>query len=112
MTRLQHLSGRCDCGIVTVGLPDLPEKVNACPCDYCRRVGARWGYYDGKAVDLQGATDTYLRADRVIEFHRCRVCGVTTHWQFPGRAAGSRVGINMTNFNRDQLADVPVVASP
>ena len=28
-----------------------------------------------------GATQPYVWGDRMLAFHRCRSCGVTTHWQ-------------------------------
>ena len=33
-------SGKCLCGAVTVELQDLPDKVEACHCDTCRRWGS------------------------------------------------------------------------
>ncbi len=86
--------------------------MNACPCDYCRRVGARWGYFSHDAVGIDGRTDVHVRATRSVEFHRCAACGVATHWQFPGRPAGTRMGVNMTNFDTALTAAVPVVVDP
>ncbi len=105
------LEGRCDCGAVTLTLPAPPDRINACPCDYCRRIGARWGYYPPEAVTVMGETDPYLRASKALEFRRCRICGVTTHWQWPG-GCGPNTGINMNNFDPARLADVPVVVDP
>lgn len=105
------LEGHCDCGAVTVTVPGPPDRINACPCDYCRRVGAHWGYYEPRTVSVQGATEAYLRATKSIEFHRCTTCGVTVQWRWPdGR--GRKTGINMTNFAPALLADVPVVVDP
>ena len=105
------IKGRCDCGAVSVTIPDLPENMNACPCNFCSRVGARWGYFAFGTVVVDGGTDTYQRASRTIEFHRCRVCGVVTHWIDPdGRIP--HMGANMQNFDPDIIATVPVVVEP
>ena len=99
------VEGRCDCGAVTVRVPGVPDRINACPCDYCRRVGARWAYYPAGDLAVEGGTVPYRRAARVIEFHRCGVCGVVTHWADPnGRI--ERCGVNMANFDEDAIKTV------
>lgn len=106
------IRARCDCGEVTVTLARLPERINACPCDYCRRVGARWGYLPAEDVRIEGVTIPYRRMRKEIEFRRCELCGVVTHWQWPGRPAGRNVGVNMANVQPGALLDVPVVVEP
>ncbi|MGB3554858.1 MAG: hypothetical protein WBA25_09480, partial [Jannaschia sp.] len=77
-------------------VPGPPDRINACPCDYCRRIGARWGYYEAKTVTVEGPTASYRRADRIIAFYRCTECGVLTHWGDPdGRIP--KVGVHMEN---------------
>lgn len=102
------LSGRCDCGAVSITIPHLPENMNACPCAYCSTVGALWGYFSRGSVTIEGRTDTYQRASRILEFHRCATCGVVTHWIDPeGRVP--HMGTNMRNFDAEMIAGVPVV---
>ena len=103
------LEGRCDCGAVTVRVPAAPERINACPCDYCRRVGARWGYFAADDLTVQGGTVPYRRAARVIEFHRCGVCGVVTHWADPAGQM-KNVGVNTSIMEPELLAGVPVTS--
>jgi hypothetical protein len=105
------MEGRCDCGGVTITVPGLPETVNACPCAFCRRVGGLWGYYPRAAVSATGETHVYRRASRVIEFHRCAVCGVLTHWIEP-EGFLPHMGVHMKNFDPAIIADVPVVVEP
>ena len=76
----------CHCGAVRFEISEPPEWVLDCNCTICRRYGAMWSYYrnaDGQAKLLQRpdpeATQTYLWADRGIEFHRCKTCGCVTH---------------------------------
>lgn len=101
------MDGGCDCGAVTVSVPAPPPEINACRCAWCTRIGGRWGYYDVAAVSVSGPLDSYRRADRVLDFNRCRTCGVLVEWREPG---GTRMGVNMANFSAADLAGVPVVA--
>ena len=106
-----QVEARCDCGAVTVRVPEAPARINACPCGYCRRVGARWAYYPADDLAVEGGTVPYRRAARVIEFHRCGVCGVVTHWADPaGRM--KNVGVNTALMEAELLSGVPVVAEP
>ena len=103
------LEGRCDCGAVTIRVPIAPDRINACPCDYCRRAGARWAYYPAETVIVEGGTVPYRRAARALEFHRCGVCGIVTHWADPlGKL--DKVGVNTVVFDPDLVAGVAVVA--
>ena len=105
------MRGQCDCGNVTVTIPELPPEMNACPCEFCSRVGARWGYFKRDTVQVDGKTDVYRRATRTIEFHRCSICGVVTHWHEPkGRLP--HMGVQMLNFDRVVIAEIPIVIEP
>ena len=89
------LVGACDCGAVRVEIDaeSLPS-VWRCDCAICHKLGALWTYHQGTDVRVLGdATAIYLRAERVLEFHRCTVCGCTTHWIGVGRRDG-RMGVN------------------
>ena len=105
------LEGRCDCGAVTVRVPKLPERINVCSCTYCRRVGARWAYYPAGYLSVEGGTVPYRRAARVVEFHRCGVCGVVTHWSDPAGQMRN-VGVNTALMEPEALSDVPLVTEP
>lgn len=105
------MDGRCDCGRVTITIPSLPEIINACPCDFCRRVGAHWGYYPSGSVTVTGETHAYRRGARIVELHRCADCGVLTHWIDP-ESRVVHMGVHMKNFHPATTADVPVVIDP
>lgn len=73
----------CDCGAVRLEVSEPPAEINDCQCAWCQRLGALWAYYPKEQVRIVGAADAtivYQRAARRLEFHRCRVCGLTTHW--------------------------------
>jgi hypothetical protein len=73
----------CDCGAVRLEVAEAPSEVNDCQCSWCQRLGALWAYYDKASVRIvtgPDSTDIYERGRRRLEFHRCKVCGLTTHW--------------------------------
>ena len=77
------IEAACHCGAVRLTAPTAPDTVTECNCSICRRLGARWAYYSPAEVGLPkpGSTQPYVWGDRMLAFHRCRACGVTTHWQ-------------------------------
>ena len=85
----------CHCGAVRLTVPEAPTEVTTCNCSICRRIAALWAYYAPRDVGLPraGATQPYVWGDRMLAFHRCRSCGVTTHWQSLD-GAQERMGIN------------------
>jgi hypothetical protein len=88
---------RCDCGAVVLELAADPAEINDCQCSWCQRLGALWAYYPTDQVRvLPGpeATSVYLRGARRLEFHRCKVCGLTTHWVNVDSTNGKKMGVN------------------
>ena len=85
----------CHCGAARLGVPTTPTEATECNCSFCRRVSARWIYYSPREVTLpDGArTMTYVTGDRMLAFHRCRTCGVLTHWQSLD-GTHDRMGVN------------------
>jgi hypothetical protein len=90
----------CHCGAVRLSVTAAPVEVTECNCSICRRLGARWAYYSPTDVKLPkaGTTQPYVWGDRMLAFHRCRSCGVTTHWQSLD-GAKDRMAINARNFD-------------
>ena len=73
----------CDCGAVRLNVATAPLEVNDCQCNWCQRLGAIWAYYTKVDVDIVSspeATTIYKRASEKLEFHRCKVCGLTAYW--------------------------------
>ena len=100
----------CDCGAVRMEIAKAPEKLNDCQCSWCQRLGALWAYYKQDEVRLvceSDATSVYIRGPRRLEFHRCKVCGLTTHWVSidPARR---RMGVNGRLMPRKVRALAPV----
>ena len=86
----------CDCGAVRLQVTEDPTEINDCHCSWCQRLGALWAYYEKDQVRIlcaPDATSVYMRAAHEIEFHRCKVCGLTTHW-LPVDPERSLMGVN------------------
>ena len=89
------IEAACHCGAVRLTAPEAPTEVTECNCSICRRLGARWAYYSPAKVAMPrpGSTQPYVWGDRMLAFHRCRSCGVTTHWQSLD-GTQERMGVN------------------
>lgn len=97
----------CHCGAVHIFVPTAPTEVTECNCSICRRTGGRWAYYSPRDVRFEPSpppTDTYIWGDKMLVLHRCKTCGVVTHW-WPVDPALDRMGVNM------RLADPEVLAA-
>ena len=90
------VTASCHCGAVRLELAEPPQTVTDCNCSICRRLGTLWAYYRPDQVSFltpRDATFAYLWGDREIEFHHCRICGCTTHWE-AAEKPGQKMGIN------------------
>lgn len=83
----------CHCGAVQMKVATPPEQVTSCNCTICRRYGGLWAYYSPCDVTVTGPTDIYMRGDRMLEMHRCKICGCVTHWA-PVDKTAERMGVN------------------
>lgn len=80
----ESIKGTCHCGAVKFELSENPEKLVDCNCTICRRLGTLWGHVPiGSAqIDAKpGDTIAYVRGQKLLAFHTCKVCGCTTHWE-------------------------------
>jgi hypothetical protein len=77
------IEATCHCGAVRLTAPEAPNAVTECNCSICRKIAARWAYYSPAQIGMPkaGSTQPYVWGDRMLAFHRCKTCGVTTHWQ-------------------------------
>ncbi|MEO7276989.1 MAG: GFA family protein [Sphingomicrobium sp.] len=105
------LTGSCHCGRVRITLPDKPDQVTRCNCSICSKTGFEGVYYRSAGVTIQGDFDDYVRADSnpaYIALHRCRHCGIATHWTPLNEPPHDRIGINARLFEPEALEGVPV----
>jgi hypothetical protein len=102
------IGASCHCGAVHLEVATPPESVTDCNCSICRRYGVLWAYYLPRQVRILatgGATDIYMWGDRLIEFHRCKICGCLTHWAAVDKRS-DRMGVNARLMDPDVLGAV------
>ncbi len=108
---MSALRASCHCGAVTIEVPQRPTQLTNCNCSLCRRIGALWAYYEVGTVRVSGHpghTAEYIWGDKTLRTLRCRHCGVVTHWEPLDPAAGGKHGVNMRNFDPDDLGPVQI----
>ncbi len=92
------MEANCHCGSVCFEVSRDPVDIFDCNCSICRRLGTLWAYFRPDEVQLvrgSGHTDVYRWGPQHIEFHSCRTCGCTTHWQSTSNPDTARkMGIN------------------
>lgn len=107
---LEHnaLEGACHCGAVKISAASLPTELNDCQCEHCQKRGALWAYYKHDQIEISGPTSVYLWNERVLEFHFCPTCGMTTHWFPVDPEAVPWMGLNARVLGRDVFQQIPV----
>ena len=101
------LVGTCHCGRVQITLPRKPDEVTHCNCSLCTqdRLPGHLFLVRG-AADREARLDSYVRADSnpaYIAQHRCRHCGIVTHWTPLTDPPHERMGVNARLFEPGSL---------
>jgi hypothetical protein len=104
-----HLS--CHCGGVAYALDFTPTEIVACNCSICSKLGWLMCYTTRDHITALTPEDNeavYRRTDieATLEVHRCKVCGISTHWRAldPGY---TRMGVNARLIDGLDLAALP-----
>ena len=95
------LVGTCHCGRVSITLPRRPEQLVQCNCSLCSKTGFRGIYFASDELVVDGKLDSYVRTDlkqAYLANHRCKTCGVPTHWTLLSDPPHERVGVNARLF--------------
>lgn len=95
------LVGSCHCGQARIGIPAKPDYVLQCNCSLCSKTGFQGIYFPPDQVAIEGEFDDYVRADSnpaCISVHRCRNCGIATHWTLLTPPPHNTLGINARLF--------------
>lgn len=101
----------CHCGAVRIEIPGPPAVLVNCNCSICRRYGALWAQFDIGAVRIVGHpenTTVYIGGKRTLKTVRCRHCGCVTHWEPLELKDGAMLGVNMRNFEADQVSSARI----
>lgn len=102
------VEGSCHCGAVKIRAASIPADLNDCQCEHCQKRGALWGYYSLDQIDISGPTSVYVWGQRVLEFHFCATCGMTTHWWPVDANSVPWMGLNARVFGRDIFQQIQV----
>ena len=105
------LVGTCHCGRARITPPRKPDDVTHCSCSLCSKTGFEGIYYPSEELAIEGEFDSYVRSDSKPAFlatHRCRHCGIATHWTPLTDPPHERMGVNARLFDQAALAGVPI----
>lgn len=105
------IEASCHCGAIRLRAAERPQRLTACNCSLCRRLGTLWAYYPREQVTITagaGATVPYIQGDRTLAIHRCPACGCVTHWEGLPAGDASRIAVNARMMEPSEIADIPV----
>ena len=108
---MAELVATCHCGRSTIRLPRKPTRITECNCSLCIKTGFRGVYYSSDELVIDGEFDFYVRTDlkqAYLANHRCRTCGILTHWTLLTDPPHERVGVNARLIDQHVLQDVAV----
>ena len=108
---MNALVGSCHCGRVRITLPRKPDEVTHCNCSLCAKTGFQGVYFPSGELHIEGELDSYVRSDSnpaCIAQHRCRHCGIITHWTPLTDPPHERMGVNARLFEPGTFDGVPV----
>ena len=111
MTDGMPIVASCHCGRATITLPRRPDSVTHCNCSLCTKTGFRGVYFPSDELVIEGEFDSYVRSDlkqAYLASHRCRSCGILTHWTPLTDPPHERMGVNARLVDEDVLEGVPV----
>jgi len=101
----------CHCGRAKIRLPRKPDSITRCNCSLCTKTGFRGVYFASDELVIEGEFDSYVRSDlkqAYLANHRCKTCGILTHWTPLGEPPFERVGVNARLIDEALLEGVPV----
>ena len=106
------IEGSCHCGAVKIRVASIPTELNDCQCQHCQKRGALWAYYPLDQIEISGPTSVYVWGKRVLEFHFCPTCGMTTHWAPVDAKRVTWMRLNARVLGRDVFQKIPVTKNP
>jgi hypothetical protein len=111
MTEPSNLVATCHCGRATIRLPRKPDSITECNCSLCTKTGFRGVYFSSDELVIDGEFDSYVREDikqAYLANHRCKTCGILTHWTLLSDPPHERMGVNARLIDQTELAGVPI----
>jgi hypothetical protein len=111
MARAGGIVATCHCGRASIRLPRQPHSITQCNCSLCTKTGFRGVYFGSDELEIAGEFESYVRGDLKQPFlatHRCRTCGVMTHWTPLSDPPHERMGVNARLIDEALLEGVPI----
>ncbi len=111
MAEAEGIVAACHCGRATIRLPRKPEQITECNCSLCTKTGFRGVYFRSDELEITGDFDSYVRTDlnqAYLANHRCKTCGILTHWTLLSEPPHERVGVNARLIDGALLKGVPI----
>ena len=111
MTPEAPIVASCHCGQATITLSRPPDSVTHCNCSLCTKTGFQGIYYSSDELMIEGEFESYVRSDlkqAYLANHRCKICGILTHWTPLTDPPHERMGVNARLVDQDVLTGVPV----
>ena len=105
------LVASCHCGRASIRLPHKPEQITECNCSLCAKTGFRGVYFSSEELEIAGEFDSYVRTDlkqAYLANHRCKTCGILTHWTLLKEPPHERAGVNARLIDEALLKGVPI----
>ena len=105
------LVASCHCGRASIRLPHKPEQITECNCSLCAKTGFRGVYFGSDELVIEGEFDSYVRTDlkqAYLANHRCKTCGILTHWTPLSDPPHERIGVNARLVDEGILEGVPI----
>jgi len=106
-----NLTASRHCGKATIRLPRRPDSVTQCNCTLYSKTGFRGVYFSSEELVIDGEFDSYVRSDlkqAYLANHRCKTCGIVTHWTPLTDPPHERMGVNARLLDEALLDGVPV----
>lgn len=100
----------CHCGNITISIPDV-ETVTSCNCSLCYRLGSLWAYFQPSEVEVKSnnsQVEVYCHGDKYMNFHRCGVCGCTTHYTMTEKAEREKIAVNIRMADKELMNHVHI----
>ena len=111
MVQAGGIVATCHCGRVSIRLPRKPDSITQCNCSLCTKTGFRGVYFGSGELEIAGEFDSYVRGDlkqAYLANHRCKTCGIPTHWTPLSDPPHERMGVNARLIDEALLEGVPI----
>ena len=101
----------CHCGNLKLVATEPPSSITRCNCSICHRLGALWAYYEQDKVTIASRgqpNQSYAWGEKTITYHRCGVCGCTTHYTGTADDGGDLIAINCRMARPSDISSIPL----